>query len=65
MNKHAEMLRFMAGAGIIHHSVREEDPVQRIHAEGEQRGGYVRSDRSPSRGRDKTQTTRTAVDFRA
>jgi hypothetical protein len=27
------MLRLMAGAGVIHHFVREEDPVQRIHAE--------------------------------
>jgi hypothetical protein len=66
MDKHAEMLRLMAGAGVIHHFVREEGPVQRIHAEGEQRGGFVRSDQSLSRSRDKTQTTRRPVtsDFR-
>jgi hypothetical protein len=39
----------MAGAGVIHHFVREEDPVQRIHAEREQCGGFVRSDQSLSR----------------
>jgi hypothetical protein len=66
MDKHAEMFRLMAGTGVIHHFVREEDPVQRIHAEGEQRGSFVRSDQSLSRSQDKTQTTRRLVtsDFR-
>lgn len=39
MNEDAEMLRFMAGTGIVHHSAREEGPVQRREREGKQCDG--------------------------